>query len=207
MLNIVYWGVAAGFLYGFITAIIHIQSHLYISQKMYRLIIYSLVSHLNKGVLFGLLLATAIISLYLVGSFFSRVILTPLFEFKAKKKKKLMPVIKKFLFILIIGWALYVFLRSISTSVEFSFILRGFIIEVGGILIYICVSKIRFTHIKSFLAVFSERFRRTTAVVFLILVVVFYVLTAAQNLLFVPDHPNVLIILADTLRADHLGCY
>ena len=207
MLNFLYWGVIAGFLYGVITAIIHIHSHLYISQKMYRLIIYSFVSYLNKGILYGLLLFTAIIILSLMGSFFSKVILTPLFEFKARKKKKLMPVFKKFLFILIIAWALYVFLRSILTSVEFSFILRGFLIEIGGILVYIFVSKIRFTQVKSLLSVFSEGFRRKTAIAFLILAAAFNILSIAQNLLFVPEKPNVLLILADTLRADHLGCY
>lgn len=207
MLNIFYWGVGAGFLYGIITSIIHIQSHLYIPQKMYRLIFYSFVSHLNRGVLFGLLLAVTVIIVKLLGNLFSRVILTPLFEFKATKKKKLTPVFKKFLFVLIIGWALYVFLRSVLTSVEFSFILRGFIIAVGGILIYVCVSKMRLTHVKSVLAVFSERFLRMTAMAFLVLVAAFNVLSAAQNILFIPDPPSVLIILADTLRADHIGCY
>jgi arylsulfatase A-like enzyme len=207
MLHIFYWGVGAGFLYGVITAFFHIQSQFYVSQRMYRLIVHSFVSHLNRGILYGLLLAIAIISLNLLGRFFSRFILNPVFEFKAIKKKKLTPAFKKFLFVLIIGWALYVFLRSVLTSVEFPFILRGFIIEVSGILIYIFISKIRFTHVKSFLKVFSERFLRMTAVVLLILVVVFNILTAAQSLLLVPDHPNVLLILADTLRADHLGCY
>ena len=109
IINFLFWGIIAGFFYGVIQAIVHIHSHLYFSQKMYRLIIYSFVSHLNKGILFGLLLAAAIIILNILGSLFLRVLLTPLFEFKAKKKKKLMPLFKKFLFIMIIAWALYVF--------------------------------------------------------------------------------------------------
>jgi arylsulfatase A-like enzyme len=207
MLNFLYWGVMAGFLYGVITAIIHIHSHLYISQKMYRLIIYSFVSYLNKGILYGLLLFTAIILSGLMGNFFFKVILTPLFEFKAKKKKKLMPLLKKILFILIIAWALYVFLRSILTSVEFSFIFQGFLVEVGGILFYLLVSKLKLAQLKSFLAVFSEGFRRKTAIVFLILAFACNIMSTTQNLMFTPDKPNVLLILADTLRADHLGCY
>jgi len=207
MLNFLYWGVMAGFLYGVITAIIHIHSHLYISQKMYRLIIYSFVSYLNKGILYGLLLFTAIIISGLMGNFFFKIILTPLFEFKAKKKKKLMPLFKKILFILIIAWALYVFLRSILTSVEFSFIFLGSLVEVGGILFYLLVSKLKHAQLKGFLAVFSEGFCRKTVMAFVALTLVCNILSSVQNLLLVPKKPNVLLILADTLRADHLGSY
>ncbi|MBA7658423.1 hypothetical protein ES703_66374 [subsurface metagenome] len=207
MLNLLFWGIIAGSLYGVITAIIHIDSHLYFSQEMYRLVLYSFVSHLNKGILLGILISVAIIILGFVGSHFSKVVLTSLFEFRAKKKKKLMPLFKKFLFILIMAWALYIILRSILTSVEFSFIFQGFLVEIGGILLYILISKIKFVQVKNFLAVFSEGFRRKTAIVFLALAAVCNILSTAQNLVAVPDHPNVLLILADTLRADHLSCY
>lgn len=207
MLNLLFWGIIAGSLYGVITAIIHIDSHLYFSQEMYRLVLYSLVSHLNKGILLGILISVTIIIFKFGGSFFSKIILNPLFEFRAKKKKKLMPLFKKFLFILIMAWALYIILRSILTSVEFSFIFQGFLVEIGGILLYILISKIKFVQVKNFLAVFSEGFRRKTAIAFLILAAVCNILSTAQNLVAVPDHPNVLLILADTLRADHLSCY
>lgn len=202
-----YLGVIVGFFYGVITSIIHIHSHLYLSQKMYRLALYSSVSHLNKGVLYGLLLFAAILVLSLTGSFFFKGILASLFEFKITKKKMLMPLFKKILFILIIAWALYVFLRSILITVEFSFILLGFLIEIGGILFYLFVSKIKFAQVKSFLAVFSEGFRRKTAIAFLALAAACNLLSTAQNLMAVPDYPNVLLILPDTLRADHLSCY
>ena len=205
--NVMYLGVIAGFFYGFITSIIHIHSHLYLSQKMYRLALYSSVSHLNKGILYGLLLFAAILVLSLTGSFFFKDILASLFEFKITKKKMLMPLFKKILFILIIAWALYVFLKSILTSVEFSFILQGFLIEIGGILFYLFVSKIKFAQVKSFLAVFSEGFRRKTAIAFLALSVACNILSTAQSLVAVPDQTNVLLILPDTLRADHLSCY
>ena len=205
--NVIYLGVIAGFFYGVITSIIHVHSHLYLSQKMNRLAFYSFVSHLNKGILYGLFLSAALIALSLIGSFFIKGILASLFEFKISKKKMLMPLFKKILFILIIAWALYVFLKSILTSVEFSFILQGFLIEIGGILLYLLVSKIKFAQVKSVLGIFSAGFRRKTAIVFIAFTAAFNILSAAQNLVAVPDHPNVLLILADTLRADHLGCY
>ena len=205
--NVIYLGVIAGFIYGVIASIIHIHSHLYLSQKMYRLTFYSFVSHLNKGVLYGLLLSAVLLILSIMGSFFFKGILIFLFEFKISKKKMLMPLFRKFLFILIIAWALYVFLRSILTSVEFSFILKGFLAEIGGILLYLFVSKIKFAQVKSVLAVFSEGFRRKIAIAFIAFAAVCNILSLGQNLVVVPDHPNVLLILADTLRADHLGCY
>ena len=207
MLNLLFWGIIAGSLYGVITAIIHIASHLYFSQEMYRLVLYSFVSHLNKGILLGILILVVIIILGFVGSHFYKFVLTSLFEFRVKKKTKLMPLFEKFLFILLIAWALYIILRSILTSVEFSFIFQGFLAEVGGILLYILISKIKFVQVKSFLAVFSEGFRRKTAIVFLALAAVCNILSTAQNFVAVPSHPNVLLILADTLRADHLSCY
>jgi arylsulfatase A-like enzyme len=205
--NVFYLGVIAGFFYGGIASIIHIHSHLYLSQKMYRLALYSFVSHINKGVLYGLLLFAAILVLSLAGSFFFKSILTPLFEFKILKKKMFMPLFKKFLFFLVIAWALYILLRSIFTSVEFSFIFQGFLAEIGGILLYIFVSNIKFAQVKRFLAVFSTGFRRKIAIVFFALAVAFNILSMAQNLVVIPDHPNVLLILSDALRADHLGCY
>ncbi len=205
--NVIYLGVIIGFFYGIIASVIHIHSHLYLSQKMYRLAFYSFVSHLNKGVLYGLFLSAAILVLGLIWNFFFKGILTSLFEFKISKKKMLMPFFKKFLFILIIGWALYILLRSILSSVEFSFILKGFLVEIGGILLYLFVSKIRFAQVKSVLAVFSAGFRQKIAIAFIALVAACNILSMAQNLVAVPDHPNVLLVLADTLRADHLGCY
>ncbi len=205
--NVIYAGVIIGFFYGVVTSFIHIHSHLYFSQKMYRLAFYYFVSHLNKGVLYGLLLSAAILVLSLMGSFFFKRILASLFEFKISKKKMLMPLLKKILFILTIAWALFIFMRSVLSAVEFSFILQGFLIEIGGILVYILISKIKFAQVKSFLAVFSEGFRRKMAIVFIVLAVAFNILSAAQNLVSVPQHPNVLLILPDTLRADHLGCY
>ncbi len=207
ILNVIYLGVIAGFFYGVIASVIHVHSHLYLSQKMVRLAFYSFISHLNKGALYGLLLSAAIVVLSVVGNFIFKNFLTSLFEFKISKKKMLMPFFKKFLFILIIAWALYIILRSIITSVEFSFILKGFLVEIGGILLYLSVSKIKFAQVKSVLAVFSEGFRRKMAIAFIALVAVCNILSVAQNLVVVPDHPNVLLILADTLRADHLGCY
>jgi arylsulfatase A-like enzyme len=202
-----YLGVIIGFIYGLITAVIFIDSHLYLSQKMYRLATYSFIAQINKGILFGILISAAVIIFRFGGSFFSKIIFNPLFEFRVKKKKKLMKLLKKILFILIIAWALIIILRTILNSVEFSFILQGFLIEIGGILFYLFVSKIKFVQVKSFLAVFSEGFRRKTAIVFLALAAACNILAVAQNLMPVPNHPNVLLILADTLRADHLGCY
>ena len=124
MISFFCWAVISGFIYGFFAALIHIQSNLYVSQKMYRLIIYSFVSDLNRGIIIGVITAAGVIILGLAGSFFSQKILASLFEIKITKKRKFIPLFKKVIFILVIAWAIYVILRSILSSVEFSFIFQ-----------------------------------------------------------------------------------
>jgi len=82
IINLFCWGVIFGFIYGVVAAIIHIQSNLYVSQKMYRLIFYSFVTDLNRGIRIGVVIAATLIILRLGGSFFSKAILASLFEFK-----------------------------------------------------------------------------------------------------------------------------
>jgi len=207
IINLFCWGVIFGFIYGVVAAIIHIQSNLYVSQKMYRLIFYSFVTDLNRGIRIGVVIAATLIILRLGGSFFSKAILASLYEFKVTKKRRLVPLFKKLLFILIIAWALYVILKSILFSVEFSFVFQGFLFEIGGILVYVLISKIKFAQIKRFLTIYSEGFPLKTTIVLIALAASCNLLSLAQNILIYPNHPNVLLILPDTLRADHLGCY
>ncbi len=207
ILTLFCWAVIFGFIYGIVAGLIHIQSNLYLSQKMYRLIIFSFVTSLNRGILIGVVIAAALIALTWGGIFFSKAILASLFELKITKKRKLAPLFKKILFVLIIAWALYIIVKSILISVEFSFVFQGFLVEVGLIFVYVLLSKIKFAQIKRYLALSSEGFVRKTAVALIALAATCNLLSLVQKSLVPPKHPNVLVILPDTLRPDHLGCY
>jgi len=131
------------------------------------------------------------------------------FEVKVVKKKKLTPLLKipsfvilfAYLFIQILKYA-----RNANQGVQF--LLGQSLIVFILFLLVLRLEKIDFQSLKSkMFNIFKSTGIKITAGVFISIFVLINILNFGQKLFNSPSGPNVILIVPDALRADHLGCY
>ncbi len=202
-------GIIGGFFSGLVKALQVSLSHQYFHYRMHRLILFNLTEFMNKGVIIGLGISIVLILFIGFVLFLRKKFLSPYFDFKIMTKKETTPLIKGSCFILIFAYLIYQIIehaRSPITNVPFFLGHSAFILFL--FFLALRIDKIDFKRVKFKLLNFTgSRGMRITAV-FIITVFVLLNLTVLSQKIF-PSHsrPNVLLLVCDTLRADHLGCY
>jgi choline-sulfatase len=209
MLNILTLGTCTGFIFGLGKALGIISSNKYFHYELHRLILFELTGGINNGILYGLVIAISFCLLLAALLFIWRKFLSSFIEIRIIRKNKLTPLFKGI-------FSLFIFACLILKIVEFvrspshhsdSFLLQSLVVLAFFILI------LRFENIRSFflrygILIFIKRFGvkialGTSLSIFLLL----NILTFSQRLFVRPSGPNILLIVADALRPDHLGCY
>jgi choline-sulfatase len=208
-LNISILAIFAGFIFGLIKSLNIVFSNAYFHYKLYRLILFELTGGINNGILYGLVIAISFCLLLAALLFIRRKFLSSFIEIRIIRKNKLTPLFKGI-------FSLFIFAYLILKIVEFvrspshhsdSFLLQSLVVLAFFILI------IKFENIRSFFSrsgilIFIKRFGvkialGTSLSIFLLL----NILAFSQKLFVRPSGPNILLIVADALRPDHLGCY
>ncbi len=208
-LKIVAAGIIGGFIIGLVQALQVSLSHQYFHYRMYRLILFNLTAFMNKGVLIGLGISIVLILFIGFVSYLRKKILLPYFDFKITTKKVTTPLIKGFCFILIFAYLISQIIlhtRSPITNVPFFLGHSAFILFL--FLLALRIDKIDFKKVKFKLLNFTGSGGMRITAVFIILVFGIINLAALSHKIFPSrSRPNVLLVVCDTLRADHLGCY
>ena len=202
-------GTCLGFIFGLVRAISVVFSHRYMGQKMYRLILSHFASSLNRGILVGFLLALLFFLFLRALALVFRKIVSPFFEFQVIQKRKPAPLIKNLLLGILSGYWLFHFLRSALISFqEIRPMFYQTLIVLIFFLLVLLLEKIHFVQKaqKIIHICHSLKSARIAAVV-LSLIALLNLSVVAQKILRSSPRPNVLLIVADALRADHLGCY
>ena len=208
-LNISILAIFSGFIFGLIKSLDIVSSNKYFHYRLYRLILFELTGGINNGILYGLVIAISFCLLLAAVPFIWRKFLSSFIEIRVIRKNKLTPLFKGI-------FSLFIFAYLILKIVEFvrspsyhpnSFLFQSLIILAFFFLI------IKFENIRSFFSssgilIFIKRFGMkiafgTVLSIFLSL----NILTFSQRLFVRPSGPNILLIVADALRPDHLGCY
>ena len=209
MLNILTLGTCIGFIFGLGKALGIISSNKYFHYKMYRLILFELTAGINKGLLYGLAIAISFCLLLTTLLFLWRKIFSKFFEIRIIRKNKLAPLIKGAFSLLIFAYLILKIVEFFSSSSYHpnSFLFQSLVVFAFFLLI-IKFENIRCFFSKSGILIFIKRFGMkiafgATLSIFLLL----NIITFSQRLLMRPSGPNILMIVADSLRADHLGCY
>jgi arylsulfatase A-like enzyme len=208
-LNISIFGIFLGFIFGLIKSSDIVSSNAYFHYRLYRLILFELTGGINSGILYGLAIAISFCLLLAAVLFIWRKFFSSFIEIRIIRKNKLTPLFKgAFSFIIFAYLILKIveFLRSPSHHSN-SFFFQSLVVLVFFFLI-IKLEKIRSLLSESGLLSFFKRFGMKIALgtalsIFLLL----NVLTFSQRLFSPPSGPNILLIVADSLRPDHLGCY
>jgi len=83
------YGVQIGFILGLVRAIKIISSQNYFSYKLHRLIFFSLIDSINRGIIYSLITIVLLILLIKIIIFIWTKLFSPFFEFKITRKKRI----------------------------------------------------------------------------------------------------------------------
>ncbi len=209
ILKILAIGMIGGLLGGLIKTLLSSLSHQYFHYRMYRLILFNLADFINKGAIYGLFIAVCLIFLITAISFLWQKMLLSFFDFKVNLKRKINPLIQGFSFVFIFAYLIYQILRHIRSPIDHMPVLLGHSLFV--LLLFILVLRLNKTDlsgVKPKLISLTETAGMRTIAVLAIFVFAFINLAALSQKIFPSrSRPNVLLLVCDTLRADHLGCY
>jgi arylsulfatase A-like enzyme len=125
------------------------------------------------------------------------------------KKKDLVPLIKGFLLASLSIYFFFHYLRFVfSSSLDIRYLNYQALIVLGCLFLLLHIEKINFRSIgyKAISLIFSSGTKKI-AIACLCSSVLINLLVLGQKLFYPPSGPNVLLIVTDALRADHLGCY
>lgn len=202
-------GILGGFFGGLVKTLQVSLSQQYFHYRMHRLILINLTRFMNKGFTIGLGISIVLILVIGLVSFLWKRILSSYLDFNLTIKKETTPLIKGFCFILIFSYLLYIIIehaRSPITNVPFFLGHSAFILIL--FLFALRIDKIDSRRVKSKFMNFTRSKGMKITAVSAIAVFGLINLTALYPKIF-PSHsrPNVLLLVCDTLRADHLGCY
>jgi len=209
ILKILLFGACAGFFFGLVKAAGVISSNEYFHYRLFRLILFELTENINKGMIYGY--AATVIFILLIETFFFiwRRILSGFVEIRVIQKNKLTPLYKDASSLLILAYLILEIIKFIRSPIHNlnSFLFQSSIVLLF-FLIMIRLETILFFLSRSGILSFLKRLRlKTAAVTVLSILLLLNILTISQGLFFRPPGPNILLIVADALRADYLGCY
>jgi arylsulfatase A-like enzyme len=209
MLNILTLGTRTGFIFGLGKALGIISSNKYFHYELHRLILFELTGRINNGILYGLVIAISFCLLLTTLLFLWRKILSKIIEVKIIRKNKLAPLIKGTSSLLLFA---YLILKIVEFSRSLNHNLNSFLCQSSVILLVFFfltrLEKISSFFSRSGISSYVKRFGMkiafgTALSIFLLL----NIITFSQRLFSRPSGPNILLIVADALRPDHLGCY
>lgn len=202
-------GISIGLIFGLVRAIQLISSHKYFHYRLHRLILFNLAENINRGIIYGLIIVISFVLLITIIFFIWRKVFSPFFEVKVIKKNNTAPLIRGFSFGLIFAYLLLQILKfALSPDHDTKFLLGQSLLVFCLFLLFLRLEKIDYQLVKSKILSFVESggIKITAGVIFSIFALI-NILAFGQKLFKSPSNPNVLLIVADTLRADHLGCY
>lgn len=209
ILKVFVFGVSIGFIFGLVSAIQLISSHKYLHYRMFRLILFNLTERINVGIIYGLIITTLFILLLFIISFIWRKLFSPFFKVRITKIKKLTPLAKGFSFSLILAYLLFfIFKFALSPEHNAKFLLGHSLVVLCLFLIFLRIEKAGSQLANSEIFKFAKSYGiNILAGVVVSIFILINLFSFSQKLFNSPSGPNVLLIIADALRPDHLGCY
>ncbi len=198
-------GFSAGIVYGLVTAIVAIHSHEYMAQKMYRLALYTSTGAVNRGVLLGLIAASSFIGLWFLKRIIMINVIGTQIDVRITNKKDMRPVLKSVSYLVFLGIGVFFITKAILNPGDLRFLVIALLIEIALFLAIQTVFTNKMAVIQVVFRSMPKNCHRHLLVGLFAVGVVINAATVTQNFLIYTDGPNILIVLPDSLRPDHLG--
>lgn len=199
-------GIILGFIVGSIISIHNITANQYARFKMYRSIAYSLQKSLNKWIAIAFIVSLIITAIVIISFKLIKVLLRSrwksyiagVLEIHLRDKYKAKIMLRSFmfclLFLLISGWAVNRF------WLPFLFHPISLLGDVGVFIVALFLGW-SLTNVK------WKRVFNVTGLSLIMLLISYNIFLSINGKMSSPKGPNVILIIIDTLRADHVGCY
>lgn len=209
ILKVLLLGVFVGLIFGLVRASLLILSHAYFNYGLYNLILLELTNNINIGVISALIISLTFLLLAFLLSIIWRKFLFSFFEIKISTKKNLTPLVKGFSLVFILIYLSFQTLKFIKNpDYDLQFLLIQSLIIACIIFLSLRIEKMASQSMKQKLIYFYKSIRiKTAAVIIFSFLASINIITIGQKLFSSSSKPSVLLIVADALRADHLGCY
>lgn len=207
--NVLIFGLCAGFIFGLAKAMGVISSHQYFHYGLYRLILLELTASINKGIFYGLSLAIFFVLFIMIISFFWRKLFSPFFEIRVIKRNKLTPLFKGVFAGVLFAYLILQTLKFLQSPYPNpNFLLWQSLIVFLLFLLLLSFEKI-YSRLENpeMLDLLKKAGIKIAAGTILSIFLLMNILACGQKIFSRPSGPNILLIVADALRADHLGCY
>jgi arylsulfatase A-like enzyme len=207
--GILKFGISVGFIFGLVKAIFPIHSHRYFSYGLYRLILLDLTDNINRGILYGLIAVVIAALAIKAADIIRKKLFSAFFEVKVIKKKRLTPLFKVSSLVIIFAYLviqIFKYVRNPDLGVQFLLGQSLFVFIL--FLLAFRLEKINFKLLGSkIFNILKSPGIKVTAATFISIFALINILNFGQRLFNSPSGPNVILIVPDALRADHLGCY
>lgn len=202
-------GLAFGLLFGVVRAISATLSQKYFFYRTYYLFFLETVKSLNEGLAIGALAGISVFLVYAVIRILGKTLIPGYLEVRIVVKKKLKPLVRLISLLGLAGYLLLIFLQTVSlpSDAQDNFLLRSLIALGAFFLIWLLMSEGARQGIARMLGAPAAPSGRKIVIIFVCLLGAANLASLATKRMKVPQGPNVLVVVADALRADHLGCY
>jgi arylsulfatase A-like enzyme len=207
--GILKFGISVGFIFGLVKAVLLIHSNRYLSYGLYRLILFDLTDNINRGILYGLIAVVIAVLAIKAADIIRKKLFSAFFEVKVIKKKRLAPLFKVTSLVIIFAYLviqIFKYVRNPDQSVKF-LLAQSLVVFILFFLVF-RLEKINFKLLSSKITnILKSAGIKATAAAFISIFILLNILSFGQRIFSSPSGPNVILIVPDALRADHLGCY
>jgi choline-sulfatase len=206
----VFWTcLLGGFLFGIVKSIFMILSHRYLHHRMYYSLFLETVKSLNQGLLFGASVAAAAGLICAVFYFLRNKVFRSYLEIRVISKKSLKPLLRLITLVGLAGYLLIVHLQYVSRSAQPMdvFLVRSLIALAVVLFVWLFMAAGVRRALSRFYRFLASASSLKLVIVLVGLLGIVNLVSLATRRMTIPQGPNVLIVVADALRADHLGCY
>ena len=193
-----------GFIVGIFVGVNHISNNQYIKYRMFRLVLYTTVKDLNYWLVASIFFFTVVAVYWFIIKTIRQLFINT-FELHIKNKKTFLTAV----ILLFTALICYVWvdinkcgLSLQSHPVRFIFSTMFFLVVIYDAFWTLINRKRRIKYSKNRISYWVVSL---TSVLLIVLILNIYTLTDSK--IAIPKGPNVIFIVIDTLRADHLGCY
>jgi len=204
--------VSAGLLFGFFSGLTSgvaaLIAHEYVPQGMFRLALNNISLRVSLGTAAG---AIGALFLLLMGSLLNSVwrkLITPIVHVKFTTNK-LTQTWKNGLWTLaLVSFSVFLFVKFYQHKLQPLYFMTGQVFILVFLVLSLFSRKTFFQRLKKpFKNALSFYVLKRTALICLVVLAVLNFWNIANRHFVQPQGPNILLVVADTLRADHLGCY
>ncbi|MFC2160082.1 sulfatase [Acidobacteriota bacterium] len=206
--SLVQTGIVAGFIFGLYSMFSTEAAQDWISQKLYWLSLAEGVSRINQSTVTGFAVALFLSFILLILVLLWKKYFSHFIEVNITKKKNLQPWIRGLGSFSLIAFSILLLIKHSSHKIQMVPLVLSQMIILSVLFFFLFSNKKTKhpkTQIKSPLPGFTSL--KKTSAACLILLIAANLIHFAHRQFFKPQSPNVLIIVADTLRADHLNSY